>query len=99
MIGDAWIELALRAARAPDPDAELFYNETRADIPNSKFGAVEAMAGDFVARGVPLDGIGRSGRLGRSRRFGAAAGHVRHLWCAFRNRDGASPRPTRPATA
>ena len=58
VIGDDWIELALRAARAADPAAKLFYNETAADSPNAKFGAVEAMAKDFKARGVPLDGVG-----------------------------------------
>ncbi|HET8952477.1 MAG TPA: endo-1,4-beta-xylanase, partial [Solirubrobacteraceae bacterium] len=58
VIGDDWIELALRAARAADPAAKLIYNETAADFPNAKFGAVEAMAKDLLARGVPLDGIG-----------------------------------------
>jgi len=58
VIGDAWIELALRAARAADSSAKLFYNETAADQPNAKFGAVEAIAADFKARGVPLDGVG-----------------------------------------
>jgi GH35 family endo-1,4-beta-xylanase len=58
VIGDEWVELALRAARAADPGAQLFYNETAADFPNAKFGAVEGMAKDFKARGVPLDGIG-----------------------------------------
>ena len=63
VIGHEWIELALRAARAADPGAKLFYNETGADIPNSKFGAVEAMAQDFLARKVPLDGIGLQNHL------------------------------------
>ena len=58
VIGNDWIEQALRAARAADPSARLFYNETAADFPNAKFGAVEAMAQDFRARGVPLDGVG-----------------------------------------
>ena len=63
VIGDGWIEEALRAARAADPGARLFYNETAADIPNSKFVGMEAMAKDFVARGVPLDGIGLQNHL------------------------------------
>ena len=63
VIGDQWIELALQAARDADPGAKLFYNETGADIPNSKFGAMETMAKDFVARGVPLDGIGLQNHL------------------------------------
>src|SRR5215217_133467 len=63
VIGDDWIEQALRTARAADPSAELFYNETAADFPNGKFGAVEAMAKDFRARDVPLDGIGLQNHL------------------------------------
>ena len=63
VIGDDWIELALRAAHDADPVAELFYNETAADFPNAKFNGVEAMAKDFVARGVPLDGIGLQNHL------------------------------------
>jgi endo-1,4-beta-xylanase len=63
VIGDGWIEFALHAARDADPNAKLFYNETAADFPNAKFGAVEAMAKDFKARGVPLDGIGLQNHL------------------------------------
>jgi hypothetical protein len=48
----------MTAARAADPSARLFVNETAADFPNSKFGALEATAKDFVARGVPLHGVG-----------------------------------------
>ena len=36
----------------------LFYNEVRADVPNPKYEAMLAMARDFKARGVPLDGVG-----------------------------------------
>ncbi len=57
-IGADWVEQALRFARAADPGALLFFNEVHADVPNDKFAAVEAMANDFRARGVPLDGVG-----------------------------------------
>ena len=63
VIGADWIERALRAAHAADPDADLFYNETAADFPNSKFGAVETMVKDFRAREVPLDGVGLQNHL------------------------------------
>ena len=43
---------------ASTPSARLFYNEVRADVPNPKYEAMLAMARDFKARGVPLDGVG-----------------------------------------
>lgn len=58
VLGPGYIETALRMAHEADPAAKLFYNEYNADLVNSRFRAVEAMAKDFRARGVPLDGIG-----------------------------------------
>ena len=58
VIGADWIEQAFRIARSVDPGARLFYNEVRADVPNPKYEAMLAMARDFKARGVPLDGVG-----------------------------------------
>ena len=58
VIGPDWVEQAFRAARAADPSAKLYLNEFGADTPNARFAATEALARDFKARGVPLDGIG-----------------------------------------
>jgi endo-1,4-beta-xylanase len=58
VIGPDWIELAFRIARRVDPNVRLFYNEVRADTVNAKFEATEALARDFLQRGVPLDGVG-----------------------------------------
>ena len=52
------MEQAFRIARSVDPGARLFYNEVRADVPNPKYEAMLAIARDFKARGVPLDGVG-----------------------------------------
>ena len=41
-----------------DPTAKLYLNEFCADTPGARFNATEALARDFKARGVPLDGIG-----------------------------------------
>src|SRR6185295_662721 len=41
-----------------DPDCELFYNDYSAETDNTKSDAIYAMAQDFKARGVPIDGIG-----------------------------------------
>ncbi|HWA83165.1 MAG TPA: endo-1,4-beta-xylanase [Fimbriimonadaceae bacterium] len=62
-IGDAgqgtkYIEQALRWTHEADPKAKLFYNDYSAEEMNKKSDAILAMAKDFKARGVPLDGIG-----------------------------------------
>jgi len=53
-----YIEQAFRWAHASDPGALLFYNDYDAEALNPKSDAIYAMARDFVARGVPLNGIG-----------------------------------------
>jgi GH35 family endo-1,4-beta-xylanase len=65
VIGSDWVEQALRFARSADPGALLFYNETRAEVPNPKFDALLAMVRDFRERGVPLDGVGEEMHLTR----------------------------------
>lgn len=56
--GTKYIEEAFKRARAADPDCELIYNDYSAETDNAKSDAIYAMAQDFKARGVPLDGIG-----------------------------------------
>lgn len=56
--GAAYIEQALRWAHEAAPNALLFYNDYDAEGINAKSDAIYRMASDFVARGVPLHGIG-----------------------------------------
>lgn len=56
--GTKYIEEVFKRARAADPDCELIYNDYGAETDNAKSDAIYAMAQDFLARGVPLDGIG-----------------------------------------
>lgn len=56
--GTAYIEAALKMARKADPKARLFYNDYGAETLGAKADAIYAMAKDFKARRVPLDGIG-----------------------------------------
>jgi endo-1,4-beta-xylanase len=56
--GTKYIEQALRWAREADPNVKLFYNDYDAEEINKKSDAIYAMAKDFKARGVPLDGVG-----------------------------------------
>lgn len=57
-LGPAYIERAFYAARAADPGAVLLYNETGAEALGAKSDFVYELMSDFVARGVPIDGIG-----------------------------------------
>jgi endo-1,4-beta-xylanase len=57
-MGVKYLEQALNWAHAADPNAKLFYNDYNAEPLDAKSDAIYAMAQDFKARGVPLDGIG-----------------------------------------
>ena len=61
--GTRYIEEAFRWAHIADPAAKLFYNDYDAEAINAKSDAIYAMAKDFSARGVPLDGIGFQGHI------------------------------------
>jgi endo-1,4-beta-xylanase len=58
VLGVESIEWAFEIAREADPTAVLLYNETGAEALGPKADFVYAMAADFVAREVPIDGIG-----------------------------------------
>jgi endo-1,4-beta-xylanase len=62
--GTGYIEQALRWAHAADPNALLFYNEYNIEAPGAKFNAMLAMVKDFVARGVPIHGVGIQMHIG-----------------------------------
>ncbi len=60
-IGDspyAYVELALKAARAADENARLFLNEYDVSQVNAKSDALYALAKSLLDKGIPLDGIG-----------------------------------------
>jgi endo-1,4-beta-xylanase len=56
--GTGYVEQAFKWAHAADPRAVLFYNDYDAEGLNAKSNAIYAMAKDFVARKVPLGGVG-----------------------------------------
>jgi len=56
--GDDYLETAFVAARAGDPDADLYYNDFNLSDDSNKLAAVLEMAKDFQARSVPINGIG-----------------------------------------
>jgi len=57
-MGTKYIEQVLNWAHTADPNAKLFYNDYNTEPLGPKADTVYAMAQDFRARGVPLDGIG-----------------------------------------
>lgn len=57
-LGKSYIELAFRTARAADPDVALFYNDYNIEGMGAKSDSVYAMVKDFLARGVPINGVG-----------------------------------------
>lgn len=61
-LGESYLDIAFRAARAADPAAALFLNEFMTEIPG-KFDELILLAQGMLARGVPLDGIGLQGHF------------------------------------
>lgn len=57
-IGRPYIEIAFRTARAADPDVALIYNDYNIEGIGPKSDSVYAMVKDFLARGVPINGVG-----------------------------------------
>ena len=58
-IGADFIEIALKAAHAADPQAKLYINDNGYEIAGSpKESKIESYVRDLVSRGVPLDGLG-----------------------------------------
>lgn len=63
LLGDAFLADAFRAARAADPSARLYLNETNTERLAGKFASLLALAEGLVAQGVPIDGIGLQGHF------------------------------------
>lgn len=57
ILGPDYIEHALRAARAADPDVKLFINDYGTEDP-AKLARLMTLVANLQARGVPLDGVG-----------------------------------------
>jgi endo-1,4-beta-xylanase len=57
-LGEGFIDEAFIAARAADPDAQLFYNDYGTEGTSAKANAVFDLVQGLVQRGVPIDGVG-----------------------------------------
>lgn len=66
-LGESYLDIAFAAARAADPKADLFLNETLAELVPGKFDGLVGLVARMLDRGAPLDGVGLQGHyfLGR----------------------------------
>lgn len=62
-LGDGYIAEAFKAARAADPDVDLYYNDYNIDGIGPKSDAVYEMVREFKEQGVPIDGVGMQAHL------------------------------------
>lgn len=57
-MGNDYVSKLFTWAREADPDVKLFYNDYNVASNESKRNAIIAMANDFIANDIPIDGIG-----------------------------------------
>jgi endo-1,4-beta-xylanase len=57
-MGPAYVAIALRAARAADPDAKLYVNDYNVETDGPKMRALLGLVASLKRDGVPIDGVG-----------------------------------------
>ena len=62
VLGDAYLEHAFRFAHQADPDAELYYNDYRLEVPSKRRGALEIVR-RLRAASLRIDAVGTQGHL------------------------------------
>lgn len=63
VLGEEFVDLAFRTARAADPAAKLYINDYNLDYAGPKINATLALVERMRGRGTPIDGIGTQAHL------------------------------------
>ena len=62
-LGADYVAIALRAARAADPQAKLYVNEYNVEHAGAKFDALYQLVASLKRSGAPIDGVGLQGHF------------------------------------
>ncbi|KAF5342397.1 hypothetical protein D9611_001128 [Ephemerocybe angulata] len=63
VLGEDFVDLAFRTARAADPNAKLYLNDYNLDYNGPKINNTVALINRLKARGTPIDGVGTQAHL------------------------------------